>query len=195
MNRAFPFLLLVLAVLLLAAPFSGVLAQTSFTGPIVPCGNPGQPSCQACHLVELAQNVVNFFVYASVVLATLTFTWAGLLYVTSGAKPGNIEAAHKIFWTVLWGLIIVLSSWLIVDTIMKAFLNQRFGPWNRIDCSGAQAAIRSFRPTANPELGGSDSRRNQLEVVAPSRPLDTADPGVPKDSLEEILRRDEAAGP
>ncbi len=113
----------------------GYIAGQGGFGWIVPCGNPGQEACQACHLVKLAENIVNFFVYFSIAVATLMFAWAGILYVSSSTNPKNIETAHGIFWTVFVGLIIVLSAWLVVDTIMKTFVRESsFGPWNKIQC-------------------------------------------------------------
>ena len=140
---------------------------------IVPCGNPGQEACQACHLVQLAENIVNFFIYFSIAVATLMFAWAGILYVSSSTNPKNIETAHSIFWSVFVGLIIVLSAWLIVDVIMKTFVNEsKFGPWNKIQCVGQPGRTDStgFRPLTNPELGGSSRREGELNAVSPSSP-------------------------
>ena len=146
---------------------------------IVPCGNPGQEPCQACHLVQLAENIVNFFIYFSIAVATLMFAWAGILYVSSSTNPKNIETAHSIFWSVFVGLIIVLSAWLIVDVIMKTFVSEsKFGPWNKIQCVGQPGRTDStgFRPSTNPELGGSSRREGELNAISGPAPVFPQDP-------------------
>lgn len=151
----------------------------TWTGGLVPCGNPGQEPCQACHLVQLAQNIVNFFIYFSIAVATLMFAWAGILYVSGATNPKNIETAHSIFWNVFVGLIIVLSAWLLVDVVMKTFVRDAgFGPWNKIQCvqqpSAAQRDLQGFRPGSNPELGGGARRESGLEFVP--QPVFPTDP-------------------
>src|SRR3989344_269729 len=103
-----------------------------FEGPLLPCGV--TRPCQACDLVKLAQNIINFLITLSVFIAVGLFIYAGILYVSSGPNPSNIEKAHKIFWNVLVGFIIALAAFLIVETIMQALFKQELGPWNEIQC-------------------------------------------------------------
>lgn len=107
--------------ILLTVLFVPVVASAQiFGGPIVPCGGPDGPECNACQLVKMADNLIKFFVGMAVVVATLMFTWAGIKYATSGTKPDQISEAHKIFFNVLIGLIVVLGAWLIIDLILMA---------------------------------------------------------------------------
>ena len=59
--------------------------------------------------------------------------WAGWKYVTAGGG-GGWSAAREIFTNVLVGLVIILAAWLIVDTIMRAPVNENatIGPWNKM---------------------------------------------------------------
>lgn len=95
------------------------------------------PYCQACHLMQLVQNLINFAIFAASVVATLMFVYAGFLYVTAAsAGQEQLKKAKSIFFKVFLGFVIVLVAWLIVDLIMKSFLNdQRAGVWNQIDCA------------------------------------------------------------
>ena len=88
---------------------------------IVPCDG---PNCNFNHLVNLVANIVDFITMISVFVATLLFGWAGWLYVTAGGKPDQIKKAHGIFTTVFWGFVIILTAWLIVNTITNAFLDK-----------------------------------------------------------------------
>jgi hypothetical protein len=122
---------------LILLPF---ISEAQIFGALSPtcAGNFGE-NCEFCNLVSLAQRIINFSVYMGIVVGTLMFTYAGVLYVTSAPNPGNIEKAHKIFWNVLIGLIIVLGAWLVVDVVMKTFYSGEFGPWNNILCQSGVA--------------------------------------------------------
>ena len=127
---------LVFTVVLLAIFIFPTLAFAQF-GPLVPQCTTINPmsqkaECSACDLVALAQNIINWFIYAAGVAAVLMFAYAGIIYATSATNPEQIAKAHKIFWNVLLGMVFVLAAWLIIDTIMKALYRteSKFGPWN-----------------------------------------------------------------
>jgi len=125
--------------------------------PIVPCGNEVYSEdrgtfyryfneCNICDLQRLMQNILNWFVAISVILAALLFVNAGVLYVMSPGNLGNIQRAHKIFTNTLIGLIIILAAWLFADVLMKTLLPTQgikdgaggyYGPWNEILCTGS----------------------------------------------------------
>ena len=104
---------------------------------IVPCDG-GAKACGFCDLVQLSQNIISFLVGFSVIVAVLLFVYAGFLYLFSGGSEENIKKAHKLFRSVFIGFILILGAWLIIDTIMKAFVgdNPDFGPWNNLRCGG-----------------------------------------------------------
>jgi hypothetical protein len=119
--------------------------------------------CGICHITELVQRVINFFIYFAVVVATLMFTYAGFLYLTAGGKEDQISKAHKVFWNVFLGLIFVLVAWLVVDTIMKIFVDEdgRFGrPWQTIKCDKSS-------PTSQPTASQSPQAPSSSIVVNP----------------------------
>lgn len=158
-------------ILLVAATFGFSALPTAthaFTGwdgilpnGLVPCGNntrtlpagaPGNTceagelavvdECGVCHMVQLAQNILTLFVFLGIVLATLLFVNAGILYLTAAGNPGNVAKAHKIFLNTVVGLMLVLAAWLIIDVVMRtiADTDTRFGlPWEQILCENAQA--------------------------------------------------------
>lgn len=104
---------------------------------LVPCEGFGPNGCNACHLVDLAQNVINFLITLSIGLAVLAFSWAGILMVTAAGNEGQVTKAKGIFTNVLIGITIALAAWLIIDTVMKLLVQDNlggFGPWNTIQC-------------------------------------------------------------
>lgn len=172
------FLILVVGTLLVSPLF--VSAQ--LTGPLVPCdGVAGKdstgktiPECQACHVVQLGQNIINFLVAIAAVIAVVIFSYAGFLMLTAAGDTGKISSARGMFWNVLIGLVIVLAGWLIIDTVMKwAFQRQtdtdtekgsplyeamkdKFGPWNQILCVTPVKSAASA-PSATPPVATTPS--------------------------------------
>jgi len=152
-QRSYALLIVVVAIVLIFSPFlflAPANAQGLFPGDtetydggatnpkgIVPCGDSGEPPCQFCDLVKLADDSLDFAVYFTVFVATLLFAYAGFLYVTAAGDTGKISTATGIFGKVVIGMIIVLTAWLVVDTIMGSLLSpeyKKFGPWNKIEC-------------------------------------------------------------
>jgi hypothetical protein len=150
--------------ILLVSFISGAFAMPTlasaqgFFGPIVHCGNDveivlkssGDPrtahcerpgdyiivgDCEFCDIVQIANRIIRFLVAATVLVATIMFVYAGILFLTAGANEGNVSKAKGIFWSVLLGLVFVLASWLIIDIIMRTLYDDSaWGPWNEILC-------------------------------------------------------------
>ncbi len=100
--------------------------------------------CQACDLVSLAETMIDFLILISSIVGALLFMYAGFLYVTASGSREKISSAHSIFTNVAIGFIIMLSAWLIVDTVMRLLVKDSFlgGPWNKIQCV-AQPSVRA----------------------------------------------------
>lgn len=130
MAKYFSFILLgLLAVIPLPA-----LAQF---GPIVP------EVCKTCAcgfggVLAIIQNVVNFIIAISIIIATLIMVWAGGLYIMSSTNPESRSTANKMLLNAVIGIMIVLSAWLVVDFVMKTLYDNgsEFGPWNTILLGG-----------------------------------------------------------
>ena len=119
------------AVLFFVVPIV-VLAQGSLPTQIVPCNG---TDCNICHLVELAQRLINIGIFITIALSAVTFAYAGGMYLTSGGDVAKATKARGVFTSVAVGLMIILGAWLAVDTLMKTVTDdQKFGPWNSIGC-------------------------------------------------------------
>lgn len=105
---------------------------------IVPCDGVGSNPCTLCHLVQLAQNLLNSAVFLAVFMSAILFAYAGWLYLTNEALHAQQEA-RGLFRDVVIGLIIILAAWLVVDTLMKTLTGGQYLPWNSV-CSGSGAA-------------------------------------------------------
>ena len=118
--------ILVLIILFSLIPLSGFAANI-LEGPIVPeCTGVFPGACDFCELFKLVQNLINFAVAFSALVATGMFVWAGILYFTASAKEQNIKDAHDIFWKVFLGFVFILGAWLIVDLVLSVLTGKGF---------------------------------------------------------------------
>jgi len=127
---------LILAIFLI--PESSAFAQTV---QLVVCEG---DTCNACNLVKLANNVIKFLIVLSILLAAILFMYAGFLFVTSGGNESQLKKGKEMFKNVFIGIIIVLTGFLIVDTVMKTLAGDSLmggGPWNQIQCVPNPSAI------------------------------------------------------
>jgi len=118
LDRAY-FLKLVIVLPLIFSP-TLALAQE---GGIVPCNG---LDCNFGSFLQLGQNIIDFLLIVSIPLAVIAFVYAGFLYLTAGGSEGQIKKAHSVFGKVLIGFIIILSAWLIVNTILDALVKEGY---------------------------------------------------------------------
>lgn len=105
---------------------------------IVPCGGANDPrgatGCEACSVVQLAQNIINFLIGLSIPLAAAMFAWAGAIYFMSGVV-NKLEKARKIFSSTLIGFSLVVGGYLMIETILHTILDKNyFTSWNQVSC-------------------------------------------------------------
>ena len=142
---------------LLLTPALVFAANTNFLGPLVPpCTEGGDGICQACNLVQLAQNVLRFMVALSAMAVAIMFAYAGFLYVTAASNHQHLDSAKKIFWNSLIGIVIVLCAYLLIDTVLKVLTGTNLSPLSKIQClavshTGPGATQVTFTPVPEPE--------------------------------------------
>jgi len=118
-----------------------MLPYAAYAITLVPqCGGTGQPECQACHLVQLGSNIITFLVSIAAGIGAVVFAVAGFRMAASRGNESELTAAKGMMTNVVVGFIILMASWLIVDTVMKQFVDTSifksagFGTWNNIKC-------------------------------------------------------------
>jgi hypothetical protein len=90
-------------------------------------------SCGTCELVEMANRILRWTISMMVVLSGVIIAVAGFKMVMSAGNMSAISDAREMITNVFVGLIILLASWLIVDTVMKVMVGTNLpgmGPWN-----------------------------------------------------------------
>lgn len=94
---------------------------------LVPCGQSVngkiEHPCGYQSFLQLIVNVFNYLTkYIAIPLATATIVIGGVIMMTAGTNDGKRSEAKKIIWMAVWGLIIVLASWLIVKLVFDSLV-------------------------------------------------------------------------
>lgn len=137
-----------------------------FSGGIVPLECRGKntiANCDLCSLAQMIQNAANFMLGLSVPAAALLFAWAGIRLFAARGVAEHINAAKKIFKTVVIGFLIIVSVWTLVNVVMNSLLKGgELGTWDwrTLDCSAVRGArlynmtIKQYLQTSLPTLSG-----------------------------------------
>ncbi len=165
------------------APATPAASTPSSSGSLVPCGagngTPGSgdviginqtnsTGCSACDLGYLVENIITLLIGLSIPIAAGLFAWAGVLYFTSGANPGNIEKAKSIFRNALVGFLIAITAWLVINTLLQTLLAGSptipQGSWFTIQCNRSGRAVS----------GTIQTLLNSLPIVSTTQPVGTS---------------------
>lgn len=134
------------------------LPTVTFGGGMIPCGGTNddgslQKPCQACHVVQLGNKLLEWFIMTMASVIALIFAWAGMQMVMSAGNTEGISHAKAMMTNSIIGLIILLSAWLVIDTIMKIVIkgnpdaDARLGVWHTIKC------VKQPEITSDPDKG------------------------------------------
>lgn len=130
----------------ICAVFLMPMAVSAQAGGLIPCNG---PDCNTCHVVALANNVVNWLITFLSIVAVIGFVISGFQLVTSGGDTGALSAAKARFTNVVIGIVLVLASWLIVDTIMLGLTGQGMSMWGTVECKAS--AMNTTSDGNNPD--------------------------------------------
>jgi len=154
----------ILLLTLISAP---IITYAQATG-LVPCSG---ADCEACDVLQLIQNLINAAITIATALAIIGLAWNGFQMVIKG---GDNPMMHQVFRqklkNIVIGFLLMLSAWVIVDTVMKLFLKeQQFGNWNKIECI-AQPTIDPTKKIDLPQgslPGGDDGTTSDSSSSTP----------------------------
>ena len=88
---------------------------------LVSCGKSGSGIGNACHLCDLVSGVKTLIDYMRTIMVFISLaviTAMGVLYIVSAGNDGMITMAKSGIKASLIGLAIILSAWLIVNTVI-----------------------------------------------------------------------------
>lgn len=148
--------------LVLLAPIPALAADATFFGPLIPpecnCEEGDKPTAAdyGCVLATV-QNATNLVISLSIILAMFYMVLIGFQFITSAGNPSAREAARKRVMNLVFGFILLLGAWLVVDFIMKTLYKPdasagavTLGPWNSILGAGTDTMCLKIAPPPPP---------------------------------------------
>lgn len=146
-----------------------IVASPVYAAGIVPCDGPG---CRACDFIQLGQNIIDWFIKIAASIIALTFAWGGMKMVMSGGDTGAVSSARSIMTNSVIGLVILLGSWLIVNTILNLLVSEEnMGKWYEIQCTALPPSPTATTPNVvgSPSGSGPVSTTGLTQDVAMNR--------------------------
>jgi hypothetical protein len=90
---------------------------------LVPCGGPGEPACQLCHIFVMLDRIIDFLLLPPdgivPIIATLMLVIGGVMFFWGGASPETLRKAKSLLTSVVIGLVIIYASWLIINLFFQ----------------------------------------------------------------------------
>ncbi len=102
-------------------------------GGLVTCT--GFSDCNFCSFGAMVNKIINWLFGFLTVAAVLILAWAGFRLVTSGGDTTVMQWAKERIVYVIIGFVLMLASWLIVDTILRGLTGSEQGMnfWGSFD--------------------------------------------------------------
>ena len=97
---------------------------------LVPCGQKGAIECGYNELLELITRIFDYLVIFAVPLAAGVIAVGGAIMMTAGTNDSKRSQAKKIIWMAVWGLVVVLASYLIVKLVFTTLVKPSVIPDN-----------------------------------------------------------------
>lgn len=106
---------------------------------LVPCGPATLGfyyKCDVCGMMKLVDNIIDFLIkVVTPALATIMIVIGAIFLMTAGGSGTQLSKGKDYIKMALLGTTIVLTAWLIIDTIMKSFVEENdWGTWNEFNC-------------------------------------------------------------
>jgi len=124
-------IILTLIILLFA-----VIGFPVFAAGLVPCNG---LDCTPCHFFAGFSNIINFIVFTLTPPAAAVMILASAVVLIFGGTESAKTAGKKMLTSVVIGLVIIYSSWLIVNTIIRTLAKGTDGwtpsAWNQVQCN------------------------------------------------------------
>ena len=126
---------IILSLILLSIFYFLFSILTTQAAGLVPCEG---LDCKWCDLMTLGKNIIDFAVYYLVFPITATMIVVGGLFImTAGGSESRFAKGKEIATAAVIGLLIALTSWIIINTIMgiaTGYTDIVGRPWNDLQC-------------------------------------------------------------
>lgn len=127
----------VAAIVLVLSP--GVVSAGIWEG--ISCNDTGSP-CTFCEGMKLGVNIIDFLAKMAIVITAGLIVYGGVMMMISGGSQSRFSAGKGIITAAVWGLVITLLAWIIINTILvflvkkpdDIFKNNDISNWWTFDC-------------------------------------------------------------
>lgn len=92
----------------------------SATNQIVRCNGTSIP-CGFPELMSTLYRLLLVVISIGIAAIAIVMSYAGFTYLTAAGDSGKISKAHKMFTTAIWGFLIMISAYLIVELLFSVF--------------------------------------------------------------------------
>ena len=114
--------------------FSFFIFNSVFAAGLVPCGEEGNP-CAFCHLFEMGNRILKYLMEITVLLGVIFIVFGGVMMMLAGSSPKKLQDSKNIISGAIIGIIIMLTSWIILGTFFHLMTGGANWPWQEIKCS------------------------------------------------------------
>ncbi len=121
-NLSFSISLLSVVFLALVIAMPELAFATTTTESLASFAQCSGPDCSMCNVAHLANGLIKWLIGFLFVIAACLIAFAGFKLVTSGGDRSALDDAKEMLTNAVIGMIIVLSAWLIVDTLMRGLV-------------------------------------------------------------------------
>ncbi len=110
---------------------------------IIQCGRPGHELCTLCDLIKGIYDIVQYIIKIAVWVTLAAIAVGGGMYALSAGESKMIELAKGAMKNALIGLVIVLTAWLMINTLLLVIGTQsNLGisgvvSWGKFECAAA----------------------------------------------------------
>ena len=113
--------------------FSFFIFNSVFAAGLVPCGGRDEAPCKFCDLFKLGQNIINFLLEkVSPALAIAFIIYGGIMMMLGSGNPQKLKKSQDIIWSVVIGVVIALTVWIILNTFFHLMTGEIRWPWDEI---------------------------------------------------------------
>ena len=144
------------AALLLTSGFFIPTGALALTTEIVPSQCQNSSACGLCELGLAFKNATDIMIALAGPAAVVFLFWAALMFMMSGGSQSRVSEAKKIATAAVVGLLIVLFSWIILNTLVNSVFQAKGQggiplPWDTIDCTALiYPSISTIPPVGTP---------------------------------------------
>jgi hypothetical protein len=92
-------------------------------------------ACSFCEALQLIANITDMIAQLALVAAGGLIIYGGIrILLPPGDSQQNFANAKRMITDAIWGVIIVLTSWVIVNTVLHILSGDSNYIWSKIDC-------------------------------------------------------------